>query len=227
MNNQRKTGERGQALLEFVFSLSFLIPLLLGVWVFGSRLVESQQMTQITRDVAHMYSRGVDFTCQQCTTTQTGPDGNAQTLANGFNLTPTGTSVLVLSEIQIETQALCTAAVGNGACGNKNLAVFVQQIAIGNLNDGSSYFGTPTSGGTLTTATALPSALGYYTNVSAVAQANSSWAQVNSTFNSSVLNLTSVGAGTVAYLVEMINKTPTLSVPGMTGSPQVYARSVF
>jgi len=227
MNNQPKTNERGQALLEFVLSLSFLIPLMLGVWVFGFRLVESQQMTEITRDLAHMYSKGIDFSCQQCSATQTGPDGDAQTLASGFNLTSTGTSVVILSEIQIETPALCTAAVGSGTCGNKNLAVFMQQIAIGNLNDGSSSFGTPTSGGTLTTATALNSGLGYYTNVSATNQATASWAQVNSSFNSSVLNLSSVGAGTIAYMVEMVNKTPTLSVPGMTGSPQVYARSIF
>jgi hypothetical protein len=227
MNMRRKNDQRGQALLEFVFSLSFLVPLLLGVWVFGSRLVELQALTQITRDVGHMYNRGVDFSCQACTATQTGPDGNAQTLASGFNLTPTGTSVLILSEIEVETQAMCTAAVGNGACPNKNNPVFVQQIAIGNLNDGSSYFGTPVSGGSLTTATALNSGLGYYTNVSITAQANQAYAAVNSSFNSSVLNLTSVGSGTIAYMVEMINKTPTLSVPGMTGSPIVYSRAIF
>jgi len=227
MKQRRIHGQAGQALLEFVFSMSFLIPLLFGVYVFGFRLVESQQMTQVTRDVGHMYSKGIDFTCQECTSTQTGPDGNAQTLASGFNLSPTGTSVLVLSEIEVETPALCTAAVGSGACGNKNLPVFMQQIAIGNLSDGSSYFGTPTSSGALSAATALKSNLGYYTNVSATNQANATWAQVNSTFNSSVLNLTSVGAGTVAYMVEMFNQTPTLSVPGISGAPQVYARSIF
>jgi len=226
MNKRRKIDERGQALLEFVFGMAFLIPLMLGVWVFGSRLVESQALTQITRDVGHMYSRGVDFTCPQCTVTQTGPDGNAQTLASGFNLTPTGTSVLILSQIQIETQAMCTAAVGTGACGNKNKAVFAEQIAIGNLNDGSSYFGTPTSGGTLTSATALPSALGYYTDPTPAAMANSTWAAVNTSFTS-VLDLSTIGSGTVAYMVEMINKTPTLSVPGMTGTPLIYSRSIF
>jgi hypothetical protein len=226
MNNRRKIGERGQALLEFVFSMTFLIPLMFGVWVFGSRLVELQALTQITRDVGHMYSKNVDFSCQQCTATQTGPDGNAQTLASGFNLTPTGTSVLILSQIQIETQAMCTAAVGAGACGNKNKAVFTEQIAIGNLNDGSSYFGTPTSSGLLSSATALKSGLGYYTDPTPAAMANSGWAAVNSSFTS-VLDLSTIGSGTVAYMVEMINKTPTLSVPGMTGAPLVYSRSIF
>ena len=48
-------------MLEFTLSLLVLTPLLIGTYVFGFRLVRKQQTDQITRDLAHMYSRGVNF----------------------------------------------------------------------------------------------------------------------------------------------------------------------
>ena len=205
--------QRGATIIEFTLALHIFVLLLLGTYVFGFRLVQAQQLFQITRDLAHMYSRGVNFTAA-------GSAGEAQILAGQFGLTSGGSNVIVLSTIQIETSAACLSATGNPACPNLNLPVFVQQIAIGDQTVFSSPFGTPTANGTLP---ATPSvANDYSTTVSATAQANSAWAVAQS-FNS-VLALSS---GQVTYMAEMYIVTTTLNVPGLTGSPQVYARALF
>src|SRR2546421_6962918 len=95
-NNSR----RGIAVIEFSFAVVMLVPLLLGTFVFGFRLIRSLEMEQIVRDLGHMYVRGVDFQ-------KTGPISNAQTLAQGFDLTSSGTSLLVFSQIKVVSQADC------------------------------------------------------------------------------------------------------------------------
>jgi hypothetical protein len=213
MRLRGRRKQRGATVVEFTLSLTVLVPLLIGTFVFGFRLVRAQQTDQITRDLAHMYSRGVDFT-------QSGAAGNAQTLANQFNLTSTGSSVVIFSTIQIETATACKAATGSNTCPNLNLPVFTQQVAIGNITANQSVFGTPVSAGNLPATTGVSN--DYSTNVSTTAQANNSWAVANN-FNS-VLALSS---GEIAYVVEMYNNTPDLSVAGLTGAPQVYSRAVF
>jgi hypothetical protein len=163
--------------------------------------------------MAHMYSRGLSFTTTGATT-------EAQTLAGQFNLTSSGTSVVVFSTIQIETAALCVAAVNNANCPNLNKPVFTEQIAIGNAGANSSVFGTPTSTGTLTATTGVPN--NYSTEVTTTDQANSSWAVATNFGN--VLTLT---GGQFAYMAEMFNNTAGLSVSGLTGAPQVYSRAIF
>jgi hypothetical protein len=212
MKNAKHT-QSGATVLEFTLSLSVLIPLLIGVYVFGFRLVRAQQVDQITRDLAHMYSRGVDFT-------QSGAASEAGTLANQFGLTSTGNSVVIFSTIQIETSTACKAATGNNTCTNLNQPVFTQQVAIGNTSANSSVFGVPTSSGSLPATSGVSN--DYSTNVSLTAQATNTWAVANN-FNS-VLALNS---GEITYVVEMFNNTPDLSVPGLTGAPQVYSRAIF
>lgn len=200
--------------MEFTLSLTFLVPLLIGTLVFGFRLVRAQQTDQITRDLAHMYSRNtVGFNTIGATT-------EAQTLAGQFGLTSTGLSVVVFSTIQIETSAACVAAVGNPNCPNLNLPVFVEQVAIGNTSANASPYGTPTSNGTLPATTGVSN--NYSTTVSATAQANNSWAVAHN-FNS----VLALNAGEVTYMAEMFNNTPELSVAGLTGAPQVYSRAIF
>jgi hypothetical protein len=160
-----------------------------------------------------MYSRGVSFTT-------TGSTTEAQTLANQFGLTSTGYSVVIFSTIQIETSSACVAAVNNANCTNLNQPVFVQQVAIGNTTANGSIFGTPTASGSLPATSGVSN--NYSTTVSATAQANNTWA-VATNFNS-VLALTS---GEITYVVEMFNNTPDISVPGLTGAPQVYSRAIF
>ena len=160
-----------------------------------------------------MYSRGVDFT-QQGAATEAGD------LANQFGLTSTGNSVVIFSTIQIESSTACNAATGSNNCANLNQPVFTQQVAIGNTTNNSSVFGVPTSTGTLPATSGVSN--DYSTTVSTTAQATNSWA-VAYNFNS-VLALTS---GEITYVVEMFNNTPDLTIPGLTGSPQVYSRAIF
>ena len=199
---RRKRSQSGIAAVEFTLSTVFLVPLLLGTFVFGFRLIRAIEMTQITRDLGHMYVRGVQFR-------NAGPQQNAATLASGFNLTPTGTSDVILSQIRLVQQADCDAVNPVGThCTNLDKPVFIEQLVLGNTSSGSSRFGTPpTSGGT----------------VSPTDFANNAAAQATN-FQPSVMTLS---AGVVAYMAEMNNQTPDLNVPGFSGAPLVYARAIF
>ena len=89
-------ARRGVAVMEFTFSLLFLIPLLLGIFIFGFKLIRSLEMTQVARDLGAMYLRGVDFR-------GAGAQQTARTLAQGYNLTSTGTSMVILSKVKLIT----------------------------------------------------------------------------------------------------------------------------
>jgi hypothetical protein len=213
MRQATRSKQRGATIIEFTLALHIFVLLLLGTYVFGFRLVQAQQLFQITRDLAHMYSRGVNFTLA-------GSAAEAQLLAGQFGLTSTGNGVTVLSSIQIETAAACLSATGNASCPNLNLPVFVQQVTIGDPTTFSSPFGTPTASGVLPATTGV--ANDYSTTVSATAQANNTWA-VAQNFNS----VLALSPGEVTYMAEMYIVTTTLNVPGLTGSPLVYARAIF
>ena len=96
-------ARRGVAVMEFTFSLLFLIPLLLGIFIFGFKLIRSLEMTQVARDLGAMYLRGVDFR-------GAGAQQTAQTLAQGYNLTSTGSSMVILSKVKLITTSDCAAA---------------------------------------------------------------------------------------------------------------------
>jgi Flp pilus assembly protein TadG len=203
-----KTSRRGAAMVEMAFAMAFLIPLLLGTFVYGFRLIRSIQMSQITRDIGHMYIRGINFR-------NPGPVSNAQTLASGFSLTTTGTSVVILSKIRLIGQAECDAAnatisIGAGNnCANKNKAAFVEQLKIGNPTGGGSAYGTPTPLQADYTVTVHDQGL----TASAVA--------------ASFLTILNLQPGEYAYVAEMVNNTPDLNIPGFSGQPTVYARTIF
>jgi hypothetical protein len=115
---------------------------LTGILVFGFKLIRSLEMTQVARDLGAMYLRGVDFR-------GAGAQQTAQTLAQGYNLTSTGSSMVILSKVKLITATDCAAAnavapvvIGN-ACVNLNKIVFVEQLKVGNPANGSSAFGTP------------------------------------------------------------------------------------
>jgi len=208
---QRGKGRRGLAVIEFTLSMIVLLPLLLGTLIFGFRLIRAIEMQQITRDLGHMYLEGVNFR-------QAGAQQSAQTLASGFNLTATGTSLVILEKVKKEQQADCDA--GNPAsppgtpCTNLNKIVFIEQLTIGNTTAGSSAFGTPPF------APSPPAQLTY--TVSAASQANNPSAVAAGFSGVMTLN-----GGETAYVAEMINQTPDLNIPGFSGQPLVYARSIF
>ena len=122
-------------MIELALAMSVAFPLLLGVGAIGIRLGNTLQTTQLTRDVAHMYAMGADFSLP-------GTQAIAGALSRNFNLTPTGHAVLLFSTVYVVQQIDCTAA-GLQSCPNLNLPVFTQRIALGNTTLRSSQFGTP------------------------------------------------------------------------------------
>jgi hypothetical protein len=129
---------RGSALIELALALSFAFPLLLGVGSVGIRLGRTLQATQLTRDVAHLYALGADFSLA-------GTQAIARTLSRDYTLSGTGKSVLIFSRIYKVLQADCTAAAVS-PCTNLNKAVFTQRIVMGNPSLRTSQFGTPSAG---------------------------------------------------------------------------------
>ena len=208
---------RGVAVMEFTLSLLFLIPLLLGVLIFGFKLIRSLEMTQVTRDLGAMYLRGVDFR-------NAGAQQTAQNLAQDYNLTATGTSVVILSRVKLITAADCTAAnavpplVAGSACVNQGKFVFTEQLIVGNPTAGSSGFGTPP----VQPATCTPLGPGTpcVKTVTVKDQGRTTGAQTTSF-------VMVLKAGEFAYVAEMVNLTPELNIPGLSGGPQVYARAIF
>jgi Flp pilus assembly protein TadG len=197
-------GRSGVAIVEFSLALVFLTPLLLGTFVFGFKLIRSIEMTQITRDLGHMYIRGIDFR-------NSGPQQNAQTLAAQYSLSSTGTSVVRLSQARLATQADCDAAhpsTPGQPCTNLNKVVFVEQLTLGNSSVGNSVFGTPPLQSDKT--------------VSVANLSDNSSAQANGFSGVMTLN-----TGEIAYVAEMINQTPELNIPGLSGAQIVYSRTIF
>ena len=197
-------SQSGIAVMEFAMCAVFVVPLLLGIFVFGFRLIRSLQMIQIARDLGHMYVRGISFR-------NPGPIFTAQTLASGYSLTSTGTSVVYLSQIKVVQQADCDAVPGatpGRPCANLGLTVFTEQLTIGNSAMGASPFGSPP--------------LQSNNTVSITDQARNPQAVAGG-----FQNLITLQGGEQAYLAEMINQTAELNVPGFSGLPQVYARAVF
>jgi hypothetical protein len=131
----RAVRRRGVATLELALAASFTIPLLLGLGAIGIRLGRTLQATQLTRDVAHMYALGADFSLP-------GTQAIASTLSRDFDLSSTGQAVLLFSRLEKVQQTDCTAA-GLHTCPNLNLPVFTQRIAMGNTALSTSQFGTP------------------------------------------------------------------------------------
>jgi len=203
MRNHHRTSERGVGMVEFALFLTLLTPLLLGTLVFGFKLIRGIEMNQITRDLAHMYVRGINFR-------NSGPQQNAQTLAAQYTLTSNGASVVYLSSIRLATQADCDAVniLPGLPCTNLNKAVFTEQLTLGNSSDGTSVFGTPPLESDLT--------------VSHANLANATSAQAAGF--SSVMTLK---VGEVAHVAEMFNRTPEVNIRGLSGNPQVYSRSIF
>ena len=133
----RPARGRGSALIELALALTFAFPLLLGVGSVGIRLARTLQATQLTRDVAHLYALGADFSLP-------GTQAIAKKLSMDYDLSGTGKAVLLFSRIYRVQQTDCTAA-GVNPCHNLNLPVFTQRIAMGNLARRTSQFGTPAS----------------------------------------------------------------------------------
>src|ERR1700676_2106939 len=86
-----RSRRRGGSSVEVAMSTLFWVPLLIGTFSVGFKLVRADQVQEICRDVGHMYAYGVDFT-------QSGNQAIAVRLAQGLNMTTTGgQGVIILS----------------------------------------------------------------------------------------------------------------------------------
>ena len=197
-------SRRGSALIELALVLTVALPLLFGITGVGVRLGRTVEGTQITRDVAHLYALGTDFSLA-------GTQAIARTLAGDFNLTATGNAVLIFSRIIVVYQTDCNTA-GLQSCPNQGLPVFVQRIVIGNAGLRSSAYGTPpanyidTSGNIKSADYCVQTSLVAqgFASVLTLAQSQSAW-MVEGYFNMPELDLLSGGGTQVGgYYVRLV-----------------------
>ncbi|MCX6593553.1 MAG: hypothetical protein NTZ56_18720 [Acidobacteria bacterium] len=201
-----RNGRRGNAMLEFALCMSFLTPLLLGTFNIGMNLGRNLQVTQLSRNVGHMYVRWVDFS-------QTGSQDLAIRLAVGLNMARTsGDGIVVLSQVTVPSDADCTANNLTGAaCVNRNVPVIIHRIVFGNATLPGSAFGTPAIALVQPDGTISPA--NYLTDTS-----------VRATNWSSVMTL---AAGEVAYVSEVYVRSPSWDLPGQYANSGVYARTIY
>lgn len=205
----RKNTRRGSAAIEFALVMICAIPLLFGTVAMGITIGRAVEAIQVSRDVGHMYSLGVDFTSASA-------QQLAAQLGQGFDLSSSGNAVLIFSEITTVFQADCNAASMSTQCTNVGQPVFMQRIVIGNSSLKTSAFGTPPS--QYINAQGNISSTDYFQQSSLVANGFSSIITQND--------------GDVAYVVEGFFTMPDLNflAPGFLQSNSVggmYARGIF
>lgn len=157
IQSTRRTGERGNSIVEFALVSVFLVPLLLGAFTIGMGLNRSLSMASFTRDVGAMFVTGsVDFS-------QPVPQGIVVRLGQGLGLDNTGNpgyaggtqgngEVILSTVLRVGTrecntlgtttaQNQCNSEIGSGTVARY---VFTRRIIIGNNTKGNSAFGNPT-----------------------------------------------------------------------------------
>jgi hypothetical protein len=201
--NHRRRRQRGNELIEFALVTTFLLPLLFGTVVVGLNLNRSIQVTQVSRDAGHMYSRGVDFS---------DPANQAvvERLAQGLNIHTTGgAGVVILSTVEFIGAAQCTAGgLTSGQCTNLNYPVIIHRIVIGNAGARASSLGTPS-----------PELIGSNGNVS-------NYLTNTSTRASGFTSVLAMQAGDIAYVSEVYVPSSDYGLPGYE-TTGVYCRTVF
>ncbi len=201
-----RNPRRGNALLEFALCMSFLTPLLLGTFNIGMNLGRNLQVTQLSRNIGHMYVRWVDFS-------QTGSQDLAVRLGVGLNMARTsGDGIVILSQVTVPSDADCTANNLTGtACANRNVPVIIHRIVFGNSTLQGSAFGSPASSLIQSSGAITPA--NYLTQTSARA---TNWA-----------NVMTLSAGEVAYISEVYVRSPSWDLPGQYSNTGVYARTIY
>lgn len=162
--------QKGTAMVEFglCFAL-FWLPLFLGTIALGFNLNEAILVTQVCRDVTHMYSQGIDFS-----------SSTYQNLL--INLAPAlglassgGNGEMILTTVTLADSSLCNSYLppSGAGCNNLNHYVVTRRVVIGNTGTGfpASNFGIPqasivdsTNGHILSSAQGVPY---YLTDVTA------------------------------------------------------------
>ena len=153
MMTNRKQTIRGGAMLEFTLLIPVWVPLLLGTLWIGSSMIRGLQVTQVARDAASMFCRGVDFS------TGVGTDSNSiltRVTQELGTVTSSGTGVVIFSTLTYVGNSVCAIAgptyhdsgtppQHTTACTNYGKFVFTQRYIVGNTTLRSSSVGAPAS----------------------------------------------------------------------------------
>ena len=221
MNPRKRQRQSGSTILEFAIVVPCLSLLFFGSVGLGVMMGRYIQCVQVDRDVAHMYSDGVDFT-------QTTPQNIiVQDLALGVGMTATGgNGVIILSQIQTVYAADCTAAAVS-PCTNAGLPVFTQRIVVGNSSLRASQFGTPAS--SLLDAEGNISASVYLSNSNSSVRTTGFEAQLDAAINAAGGTGTPPAQvqGNVAYVVETYFQYPDIGFLGFSTAGGAYSCFIF
>lgn len=197
-------------MIEFVLVSSlFLVPLIIGTFTYGFAVIRAVEAVQLTRDVGHMYSRGVDFSVQgNQNLLATSLAQGLSLVANSGNVTggSSGNGVVVLSTLTYLTAATCN------SCNNAGHVVVMNRIVIGNNSIFTTSYGNPTP----SLITTNGDVQNYDSDASARADA----------FNN-LMPTTSMTGGEIAYLAESYVTAPDLAVPGVFTGLATYQYAVF
>jgi Flp pilus assembly protein TadG len=148
----RKPTIRGGSMVEFTMLIPVWLPLLVGTLWLGSSMVRDQQVTQMARDLASMYSRGTDFSSSAAN--QLSAQSSAiltQVTQQIGTVTPTGNTEVIFTTLTYVGKSVCAStsppdvdANGNpSGCNNYGYFVFKQQYSQGNTSLVTSNFGVP------------------------------------------------------------------------------------
>jgi hypothetical protein len=147
LTSASKHREKGNSIIEFAIIAPFLVTALLGVVGIGLTLGRSTQVNQVTRDTAHMFFDGVDFS-------QASNQKIVGRLAYGMGLASdavgtintSGNGDVILTEIILVGATECANGgyATTASCPNYNKLVIEKRVVIGNSSLRTSSFGTPT-----------------------------------------------------------------------------------
>jgi hypothetical protein len=141
-------------MLELTMLTPVWLALILGTLWYGSAMVQGLQVTQIARDAASMFCRGVDFSTGSGTSSNQILTMVSQELGT---LSSTGNGVIIFSTLTYVGNSVCAAAgptyhdsstppQHTAACTNYGKFVFTQRYTVGNSSLRSSNYGSPASG---------------------------------------------------------------------------------
>ena len=208
--------ERGSALVEFLFCMVVLVPLLVGTIGIGTELIREIEVTQVCRDAAHMHAYGVDFSVA----------GNKALIlqaASSLGITATGgKGAIILSTIEMVSGADCIAGgltADSQHCPNLNHAVFTKRILIGDNSFASEF---DTDGPPVTDSTG---AVSQNTILKSAADRVDNFSPPFNTPNPPPAVL-ALNPGDIAFLGEVFVKTDDLAWTGFGGT-SISSRSIF
>lgn len=208
--------ERGSALVEFMFCMVILIPLLVGTIGIGTELVREIEVTQVCRDATHMHAYGVDFTVAANRSLILQASASLGITSTG------GNGAIVLSTIEMVSEADCEAGglkADSADCPNLNHAVFTKRILIGDNSFGSAF---DTGGPPVTDASGSVS---QKTILKSTADRVDSFSPPFGGASGGTTVL-AMNPGDIAYLGEVFLKTTDLAWTGFGGT-SISSRAIF